>query len=90
MSTNQDLRNRTQRPPVDPDALVAERHAADFLGVTTRALQKWRATSTGPRYVRISSRCIRYRRRDLIAWAESLLRSSAAEQADRAGEIRQT
>jgi predicted DNA-binding transcriptional regulator AlpA len=81
MSTNPSRRSHGNPEPTvfDPDALVAERQAADFLGVTTRALQKWRATGAGPRYVRISSRCIRYRRRDLIAWAESHLRSSTAE-----------
>ena len=64
----------------DPDALATERQAADFLGVTTRALQKWRATGTGPRFVRISSRCVRYRRRDLTTWAEDRLKSSTAEE----------
>jgi predicted DNA-binding transcriptional regulator AlpA len=63
----------------DPDALATEREAADFLGVTTRALQKWRATGSGPRFVRISSRCVRYRRRDLISWAEARLKSSTSE-----------
>ena len=62
----------------DPDALETERKASDFLGVTTRALQKWRATGTGPQFVRISGRCIRYRRRDLIAWVEARLKSSTA------------
>jgi predicted DNA-binding transcriptional regulator AlpA len=65
--------------PFDPDSLETEREAADFLGVTTRALQKWRATGTGPRFVRISGRCVRYRRRDLIGWAEARLKSSTSE-----------
>ena len=64
---------------LDPDALEAEQSAADFLGVTPRALQKWRITGTGPQYVRISGRCVRYRRRDLIVWAETRLKSSTAE-----------
>ncbi len=91
MSTNQSPRNHGNPQPTifDLDALVTERQAADFLGVTTRALQKWRATGAGPRYVRISSRCIRYRRRDLIAWAESRLRSSTAEQVDHAKKVTQ-
>ena len=63
----------------DPDALETERQAAHLLGGTTRALQKWRATGTGPYFVRISSRCVRYRRRDLISWAEARLKSSTAE-----------
>jgi predicted DNA-binding transcriptional regulator AlpA len=80
------IRNST--PPNTPgqlqdsvywEGLVSERQAADFLGVTVRALQKWRVTGTGPTYVRISSRCIRYRRRDLHAWIEARVRSSTTE-----------
>ena len=63
----------------DPEALNTEREAADFLGVTTRALQKWRTTGNGPRFVRISSRCVRYRRRDLMEWSEARLKSSTSE-----------
>ena len=69
----------TQSNVIDPEALLTEVQAADLLQVTPRALQKWRATGTGPRYVRISCRCVRYRRRDLIAWTESRLRFSTAE-----------
>lgn len=63
----------------DPDALATEREAADFLGVTARALQKWRTTGNGPLFVHISSRCVRYRRRDLLAWSEAHLKSSTSE-----------
>ena len=64
---------------LDPDALASEQLAADFLGVTPRALQKWRMTGDGPRYVRISSRCVRYRRRDLVEWAQAHLKASTSE-----------
>ncbi len=63
----------------DPDALATEREGADFLGVSTRALQKWRANGTGPRFCRISGRCVRYRRRDLISWAEARLKFSTSD-----------
>ncbi|MZR30236.1 DNA-binding protein [Sneathiella sp. DP05] len=53
--------------------MINERVAADFLGYTVRALQNWRVRGGGPDFVKVSSRSIRYRRRDLIAWAESLL-----------------
>ena len=64
---------------LDPDALASEQLAAGFLGVTPRALQKWRMTGDGPRYVRISSRCVRYRRRDLVEWAQAHLKVSTSE-----------
>lgn len=54
----------------DPDALLAEAHAAQLLSVSERTLQAWRGRNAGPPYVR-AGRAIRYRRRDLIAWIEA-------------------
>lgn len=59
--------------------LLPEREAADFLGVTSRCLQAWRYRGGGPRFVKISSRCIRYRQRDLREWTEARLRSDTSE-----------
>ena len=59
--------------PPDPEALLDEAQAAAFLGFAPRTLQAWRQRGGGPLYVRISSRAIRYRRRDLIAWVEKRL-----------------
>src|SRR5207249_12117286 len=53
----------------DPEALLREEEAAALLHFTARALQAWRHAGTGPAFVRVSSRAIRYRRRDLLAWA---------------------
>ena len=69
----------TETLSLDLDALILERLAADFLGVTPRALQKWRMTGAGPKFVRISSRCVRYRRRDLVEWAQAHLKTSTSE-----------
>jgi predicted DNA-binding transcriptional regulator AlpA len=63
------------------DRLIAESEAARFIGFTIRALQGWRLKGGGPRYVKVSARAVRYRRRDLMAWAESKLRSHTSEQA---------
>ena len=66
----------TQHPDILPD----ERASAEALDVTPRAMQEWRRRGTGPRYVRISSRCIRYRPDDLREWvADRMLESTAAE-----------
>ncbi len=62
------------------DRLITEREAAEFLGYSQKALQKWRCEGGGPRFVRVSRRSIRYRRRDLIAWAEERLRRSTSDQ----------
>ena len=64
---------------LDPDALLTEQQASALLGVTARALQKWRSNGSGPSFVRISSRCIRYRRRDLVDWAVERIKCSTSE-----------
>jgi predicted DNA-binding transcriptional regulator AlpA len=63
----------------DLDRLLDEKEAATFLRYSVRALQNWRVRGGGPRFVKVSSRSIRYRRRDLIAWTEALLRSSTSQ-----------
>ena len=60
-------------------ALINEKAAADFLGLNNRTLQGFRYRGGGPRYVRISSRCLRYRRVDLHDWAETQIRTSTSD-----------
>lgn len=50
------------------DRLMDEREAADVLCYSVRALQNWRHRGGGPKFVRVSARSIRYRRRDLLDW----------------------
>lgn len=73
----------TQHQPLhEPDyldRLMNEHEAADFMNYSVRALQNWRVRGGGPPYVRISARSIRYRRRDLIAWAEGRLERNTSE-----------
>ena len=69
-------------PPNDPnfwESLINEKAAGDFLGLSDRLMQKMRQTGGGPRYVHISSRCLRYRRIDLKSWADSRMRSSTSD-----------
>ncbi|SDE64751.1 helix-turn-helix domain-containing protein [Rhodospira trueperi] len=63
------------------DSLINENEAAAFLGYSVRALQNWRVRGGGPAFVKVSSRSVRYRRRDLIAWTEARLRRSTSEEA---------
>ncbi len=57
--------------------LIPETDAARFVGYTIRALQNWRVRGGGPKYVKVSSRSVRYRRKDLIDWAESRVIASS-------------
>ena len=75
MSTEKDI-----SIPIDELALMNEEQAAAFLGVTKRALQAWRINGSGSKYVRISARCIRYRKVDLVNWSERLLQTSTSQE----------
>ncbi|MFI4985812.1 MAG: helix-turn-helix transcriptional regulator [Alphaproteobacteria bacterium] len=59
--------------------MIDEKVAAEFLGVTARTMQKWRQTGGGPVYVAYSSRCVRYRRAALKAWADARERASTSD-----------
>jgi hypothetical protein len=54
----------------DHDALLTEVQAADLLSLSVRTLQAWRTRAFGPAFVR-AGRAIRYRRRDLLDWAQA-------------------
>lgn len=75
MNTHQQLKS----DPAYLDCLITEQEAAKFLGYTVRALQNWRVRGGGPKFVRVSSRSIRYRRRDLNTWIEERLCSNTSE-----------
>ena len=65
--------------PDDLDALVRQEEAARILDLTPRALEAWRHKGGGPRYIRISARCVRYRRADLQAWIAERERYSTSQ-----------
>jgi predicted DNA-binding transcriptional regulator AlpA len=62
------------------DRLINEGEAAKCLGYTVRALQNWRVRGGGPKFIKVSSRSIRYRIRDLITWIEDRTVSSTSDQ----------
>jgi predicted DNA-binding transcriptional regulator AlpA len=66
-------------PTSDPNTLVDEREAASILCYSVRALQNWRHRGGGPKFVRVSSRSIRYRRRDLMDWIDSRVVSNTSQ-----------
>ncbi len=77
------------KEPISPEefwnSLINEKAAGDYLGLTDRTMQAFRQRGAGPRYIVISSRCIRYRRVDLKAWADARLRSSTSDPSEAAG-----
>jgi len=79
MSTFQHMSENLARDPDYLDRMINEKEAAHFAGYTIRALQNWRVRGGGPKFVKVSERSVRYRRRDLIEWAEGLLISSTSD-----------
>jgi hypothetical protein len=76
--------NNARTPPeTDPGywhSLIDEKVAAEFLDLTPRTTQAYRQRGGGPKYIVLSSRCIKYRRIDLKAWADARVRTSTADQ----------
>lgn len=79
MNTNTVPAAQNRFPPDYLDSLINEKVAAEFLGYTIRALQNWRVRGGGPPFVKVSSRSIRYRRRELIEWSESRMVSHTSD-----------
>ena len=61
------------------NALVDEKVAAEFLRVTPRCMQAMRQRGDGPRFIRMSSRCIRYTRALLKSYADDRVRESTSD-----------
>ena len=76
------LDSAARAPPDASDywqALINEKAAGEFVGLKERAMQSYRQKGDGPHYIRISSRCIRYRRIDLKSWVDARLRKSTSD-----------
>lgn len=71
---------RPKEPRPDPAIPGLTPHqVAVLLGISTQTLAHWRVRGCGPRYVRVSSRCIRYMEDDVRAWLEQRAQNSTAE-----------
>lgn len=65
--------------PSPPTVLLTEQAASKRLAVEARTLQQWRVTGSGPPFVRVSRRCVRYRISDLDAWIAERIKRSTSE-----------
>lgn len=75
----QHLSENLSRDPDYLDRLIGEKEAAHFVCHAVGTLQGWRVKGGGPKFIKISAKSIRYRRRDLIEWAESRLCAHTSE-----------
>ncbi|AML50929.1 helix-turn-helix transcriptional regulator [Falsihalocynthiibacter arcticus] len=58
-------------PTNDPNRLMDEKEAASLICYSVRALQNWRHRGGGPKYVRVSSRSIRYAYSEVMEWIDT-------------------
>ena len=63
----------------EPERLLTPAQTADRLRLTTRWLELKRYHGGGPPFVRVSSRCVRYREADLREWISSRIRTSTSD-----------
>ncbi|MHC0430674.1 helix-turn-helix transcriptional regulator [Streptomyces sp. O3] len=52
-------------------SLLTPKQAATYLSVSPGTLANWRYRNEGPDYVKLGSRCVRYRPTDLELWLTS-------------------
>ena len=76
---SQKVRTRGLESGDDPASLVRQEEVALILGVTPRCLENWRHRGRGPKFIRVSARCIRYRISDLTQWIEERVRTSTSD-----------
>jgi len=72
------MKDDQQARATDP-VLLSEMDLAARLKLSPRTLQSWRLTGNGPKFVKISSKAVRYRAEDVMRWTEGLLRQSTSE-----------
>lgn len=58
-------------PPVHPDMLYGVKQAAFYLNVSDSFLNKARLNGTGPDFIRLGSRNVKYRVADLNVWRDA-------------------
>ncbi len=60
------------------DGFLSTSQAAAFLGLSIPTLERHRTLGSGPRFYRLGTRAVKYRRVDLLAWAKPAMSTSEA------------
>ena len=50
-----------------------------FVGISRVTAERQRMRGDGPPFLKLSKRCVRYRRSDVAAWLEASVRSSTSD-----------
>lgn len=67
--------------PAIAGRLYTPDEAAQYLGVAPQTLAHWRVNGSGPKFVHLTKRCIRYSETALRSWVEERTQASTAENA---------
>jgi len=68
----------TNRTPAPAAEFLDEHQVAGLLCQSVRTIQKWRVTGQGPGFYKLG-RSVRYRRAEVIAWAEARRKAHTAQ-----------
>jgi hypothetical protein len=60
-----------EAPAGDDDTLIDTVSTARWLGVSTQFLELGRCKGYGPDFIRLSARCVRYRKGAVLTWLKS-------------------
>jgi len=63
--------------------LYSPQDAADYLGIAPQTLAHWRVRGTGPKFVHLTRRCVRYSETALREWVEKRTQESTLENEQR-------
>jgi predicted DNA-binding transcriptional regulator AlpA len=76
-------RYMTPEDDLGKNSLLTEKQISRLMGFSVRTLQAWRVRGGGPRFVKISARCVRYRQDDLDSWVADRLRRSTSDRGEK-------
>lgn len=54
------------------DPLMTTEEVAEYLGLAARTVKRWREENSGPQYIRINHKCVRYRQSEVDRWLSTL------------------
>jgi predicted DNA-binding transcriptional regulator AlpA len=52
------------------DRLISGRELSDMLNISLCTLSKWRRFGSGPKFIRVNKKCVRYQIGDVLDWIE--------------------
>lgn len=58
-----------------PETLLTTKQAAQLMGQSDGTLRRWRSERTGPAYVQLSPRNVRYRKSDVLRYIAERVRT---------------